>query len=85
MSQSSLALAHYVSGYVMKAERRNMQDIWQEESENKTIHGCLWSFGTRPLHSRECGLYAASDLLLGDHLLEKSNTVYWTDVSMPHK
>ena len=34
---------------------------------------------------RECGLYEASDLLLGDHLTEKSNTVKWVDVSMPHK
>ena len=25
-----LALAHYVSGYLPKAERSNMQDIWQE-------------------------------------------------------
>ncbi len=34
---------------------------------------------------RECGLYEASDLLLGDHLTEKSETVKWIDVSMPHK
>ena len=37
------------------------------------------------LRSRECGLYEASDLLLGDHLFEKSDTVQWIDVSMPHK
>ena len=29
--------------------------------------------------------YGASDLLLGDHLTEKSNTVKWVDVTMPHK
>ena len=34
---------------------------------------------------RECGLYDASDLLLGDHLTEKLHTVKWVDVSMPHK
>ena len=39
----------------------------------------------RSLHSRECGLYEASNLLLGDHLTEKSDTVKWVDVSMPHK
>ena len=33
----------------------------------------------------ESGLYEASDLLLGDHLTEKSATVKWIDVSMPHK
>ena len=39
----------------------------------------------RSLRFRECGLYEASDLLLGDHLTEKSATVKWIDVSMPHK
>ena len=33
----------------------------------------------------ECGLYEASDLLLGDHLTEKFTTVHWVDVSMPQK
>ena len=54
-------------------------------SENKSIYGRLWSFGIRSLRFRECGLYEASDLLLGDHLNEKSDTVKWIDVSMPHK
>ena len=75
VSESSLALAHYVSGYVTKAERSNMSEIWQEVSESKTIYGRLWSFGVRMLRSRECGLYEASDLLLGDHLFEKSDAV----------
>ena len=85
VAESSLALAHYVSGYVTKAERSNMQEIWEEVSENKSIYGRLWSFGVRSLRFRECGLYEASDLLLGDHLNEKSVTVKWMDVSMPHK
>ena len=29
VAESSLALAHYVSGYVTKAERSNIQDIWR--------------------------------------------------------
>ena len=62
-----------------------MQEIWQEVSENKSVYGRLWSFGVRSLRFRECGLYEASDLLLGDHLTEKSTTVKWIDVSMPHK
>ena len=85
VAESSLALAHYVSGYVTKAERSNMQEIWQEVSENKSIYSRLWSFGIRSLRFRECGLYEASDLLLGDHLSENSDTVMWLDVSMPHK
>ena len=71
VAESSLALAHYVSGYVTKAERSNMQEIWQV-SENKSVYSRLWSFGVRSLRFRECGLYEASDLLLGDHLTEKS-------------
>ena len=39
----------------------------------------------RALRSRECGLYEASDLLIGDHLCEKSTTVKWICVKMPHK
>ena len=85
VAESSLALAHYVSGYVTKAERCNMQEIWEEVSESKSIYGRLWSFGIRSLRFQECGLYGASDLLLGDHLNEKSDTVKWIDVSMPHK
>jgi len=84
VAESSLALAHYVSGYVTKAES-NMQEIWQEVSENKCVYSRLWSFGARSLHFRECGLYEASGLLLGDHLNKKSDNVKWVDVSMPHK
>ena len=62
-----------------------MQEIWQEVGENKSIYSRLWSFGIRSLRFRECGLYEASDLLLGDHLTEKSDTVKWLDVAMPHK
>ena len=85
VAEASLALAHYVSGYVTKAERSNMQQIWQEISSNQSIYSRLCSFGIRSLRFRECGLYEASDLLLGDHLTEKSNTVKWVDVCMPHK
>ena len=85
VAEASLALAHYVSGYVTKAERSNMQEIWQEVGDNKSIYSRLWSFGIRSLRFRECGLYEASDLLLGDHLTEKSDTVKWVDACMPHK
>ena len=37
VAEASLVLAHYVSGYVTKAESSNMQEIWQEVSENKII------------------------------------------------
>ena len=35
ISESSLALAHYVTGYVTKAEKSNMQDICALASENR--------------------------------------------------
>ena len=85
IAEASLALAHYVSGYVTKAERSNMQEIWQEISDSKSIYHRLFSFGVKSLRFRESGLYEASDLLLGDHLTEKSCTVKWVDVAMPHK
>ena len=52
-------------------------------SENKSIYSRLWSFGVWSLRSRECGLYEASGLLLGDHLTEKSATLQCVNVSMP--
>ena len=85
IAESSQALAHYVSGYVTKSERSNMQDVWQDISDNKSVYSKLWSFGLRCLRSRECGLYEASDLLLGDSLCSKSVTVQYIDVSMLHK
>ena len=61
-----------------------MQDLWQEVSCHQSIYSKLWSFGVRSLRSRECGLYEASYLLLGDHLCGKSQTIKWVDVSQPH-
>ena len=45
IAESTLALAHYVSGYVTKAERSHVQYIWQEVSDNKSLYSRLWSFG----------------------------------------
>ena len=84
VSESTLAIAH-VTEYVTKAERSNMQDLWQEVSSHNSIYSRLWSFGVRSMRSRECGLYEASDILLGDHLCGKSRTVKWLDVSRPDK
>ena len=39
----------------------------------------------RSLCFGESGLYEASDLQLGDHLTEKSNTVKWVNIVMSHK
>ena len=81
IGKSSLAIAQYVTGYVTKAERSKMQDLWQEVSSHSSVYSKLWSFGVCSLRSRECGMYEASDILLGDHLCEKSQTIKWIDVS----
>ena len=80
VAESSLALSHYVMGYITKAEKSSMQEVWQEIDESGSIYSRLWK---RALRSRECGLYKASDL--GDHLLEKSESVVYVPVEMPHK
>ena len=82
VGESSLAIAQYVTGYATKAEKSNMQDLWQEVSSHSSIYSRLWS---RSLRSRQVGLYEASSLLLGDHLCEKSTTIKWIDVSPSHK
>ena len=84
IGESTLAIAQYITGYVTKAEKSNMQDILQEVSSHQSVYSKLWSFGLRSLRSRECGLYEASDLLLGDHLCGKSETIKWVDVTQPH-
>ena len=70
ISESSLALAQYVTGYITKAEKSHMQEIWEEIYDNDSLYKRLYKFGIKSLHTRECGLYEASELLLGDHLCE---------------
>ena len=81
VADSSLALAHYVTAYVTKAEKSQWEDI----SEQESLYKKLWSFGVRSLRSRECGLYEAADILLGEHLYEKSDAVQWISVERPDK
>ena len=85
VSEDSLALAHYVTGYVTKAEKSHLLDLWDEVSSNQMLYSRLWSFGVRSLCSRECGMYEASDILLGNNLLGKSLTVQWIPADLPHK
>ena len=85
VAELSLALSHYVTGYITKAEKSSMQEVWKEIGESGSIYSRLWKFGMRALRSTECGLYEASDLLLGDHLLKKSESVVYVPIEMPHK
>lgn len=45
IAESSLALAHYVSGYVTKAEQSTTQDLWQEVSSSKNIYTAYGALG----------------------------------------
>ena len=78
VSESSLALAHHVSGYVTKSRGVAFKRFG---TRLVRVRACTVAFRVRNLYSRECGLYEASDLLLGDHLTKKSDTVKWVDVS----
>ena len=80
-----MALAHYVTGYVTKSEKSHLVDFWDEVSSNESLYSKLRSFGVKSLRSREYGMYEASDILLGHHLLEKSQTVQWIPADLPHK
>lgn len=80
--ESSLALAPYVSGYVTKAER---SFVWEQISENKSLYSHFFKLGLNCLQTHEVGLHEAFDILLGDHLCQKSDEVMYIDVSQPHK
>ena len=82
ISETSLV---YVSGYVAKAEKSNVQDIWNDISNSDSVYKCLFQFGIKSMRLREVGLYEASELLLGDHLHKKSATVQYIGADMPHK
>jgi len=50
----------------------DLQELWDDISEQESLYKKLWRFGVRLLQSRECSLYETADILLGDHLSEKS-------------
>ena len=85
IAENSLALSHYVTGYITKAEKSYLHELWDEVGSSESLYSRLWSFGVRSLRNRECGLYEASDILLGDHLTEKSQTIQWVAADQPHK
>jgi len=85
VSENSLALANYVTGYITKAEKSHMQQMFDGIDNDQSLFSRLFSFGVRSLRSRECGMYEACDILLGDHLYGKSDTVQWVSVDQPHK
>jgi len=55
ISESSLALAQYATGYITKAKKSHMQEknIWEEISDNDPLYKKLYKFGVKLLHARE--------------------------------
>ena len=45
IAEESLALAHYVTRHITKAERSNMQEMWDKVASKKSIYSRLFSFG----------------------------------------
>ena len=82
IADSTLAIAHYMTGYVAKA---HMQETFADLTDHHSLYSKLWSFGVRSLHHRECGLYEAADLLLGNHLCSKFESVEWISAERPSK
>ena len=43
VAESSLALSHYVTGYVTKAEQSSLQELWQKISDSSTFLKNAWN------------------------------------------
>ena len=82
IGESSWSLAKYVTSYVTKAEKVELQDVWQEMS-NKSLGSRLWTLGLKALTNRSVGAYEASDRLLGKRLYGKSATIRFINTNEP--
>ena len=80
MAESTGTVCSYITGYITKTERSHMQETWEAIASDKDLYSSLFSFGVKFLHSRECGLYENSGILLGDHFLSKSENVHWVNM-----
>ena len=47
ISESSLAVAQYVSGYITKTEKSHMQELWSEIPGGVSLYKRLFSFGVK--------------------------------------
>ena len=65
--------------------RATCRNCGEDISEQESLYKKLWSFGVRSLRSREYGLYEVADILLGEHMYEKSDAVQWISVERPDK
>ena len=82
IGESSWSLGKYVTSYVTKAEKVELQDLWQELS-NRSLSSRLWSLGMKALTHRSCGAYEAADRLLSTHLYGKSDSIRFINTNEP--
>ena len=80
-----MAVSTYCSGYLTKHERGHLQDQYEQIMDSGSLSSKLFKIGHSLLKSREVGLYEVCDQLTGDHLYEKSETIQYVEVGMPHK
>jgi len=52
--RSSQAFANYVTGYVTKAEKSHLQEIFEYTDVTQSVFSRLFSFGVRSMRNREC-------------------------------
>jgi len=83
IGESTWSLAKYVTSYVTKAEKVELQDIWQELT-HKSLSSRLWTLGLKALTHRQYGVYEASDRLLGKHLYRKSASIGFINTLETH-
>ena len=85
IAESSLSLTGYVTSYVTKSETSGLQDVWADLASSGSLYNRLWRFAKNCFKNREVGLYEAADLLVGDHLNEKSAQVQFVNARLPFK
>ena len=73
-----------MTGYITKAEMSGIQDIWNEVARKRAFMPGSLALGPEAC-VLGCGLYEASNLLVGEQLCGKSDSIQWIDAAFPHK
>jgi ATP-dependent DNA helicase PIF1 len=84
IGESSWSLAKYVTSYITKAEKVEMEQLWGELTD-KSLSSRLWTIGLKALTHRQCGAYEATDRLLGTRLYGKSANIRFCNTHEPHQ
>ncbi len=68
-----------MTGYITKKESEITEELWNSCNSNSTLQGSLKSFALKSLSQRECGIYEASDKLLGYHMYNFSEQIFFVN------